>query len=173
MLVVAVAFALVFLFRDLQVLAMAKVRTAVRFFGYILLITGGVATFGWLSGGQPAWIERRFALGAIVVQLVELMIAWFLRNYSLGRYNWFGCILPAPAFLLMLYFLGWEIQAFFPGSPVFTAVAIVTVVWVFIVIALASVLYAFGDPWEDRRFATDFAMMTGCTAVVFLPIWLS
>jgi hypothetical protein len=173
MLIVAVTFALVFLFRDLQILSMTKQPTGGRFIGYVLLITVGVVIFGWLSGGQPGWIEHRFALGAIIVQLLELLAALFLRFYNLGRYGWFGCLLPAPAFLLVVYFLGWELQALLPGSGVFSAVAIVTGVWVFVVITLASILYAFDNPWEDRRFATDFAMVAGCTAVVFVPIWLS
>ena len=172
MLIVAVTFALVFLFRDLQILSMTKHPAGVRFIGYALLITVGVITFGWFSNGQPAWIERRFALGAIIVQLLELIAAWFLRVYNLGRYGWIGCILPAPAFLLALYFLGWELQALLPGSSVFSAVAIVTGVWLFLVLTLASILYTFDNPWEDMRFATDFAMMAGCTALVFVPIWL-
>ena len=141
--------------------------------GYALLITVGVLIFGWLSKGQPAWIERRFALGAIIVQLMELIAASFLRVYNLGRYGWFGCILPAPAFLLALYFLGWELQTLLPGSGIFSAVAIVTGFWLFRVLVLASVLYTFDNPWEDRRFGTDFAMMAGCTALVFVPIWRS
>lgn len=173
MFIVAVAFALVFLFRDLQVLSMARVPAIVKFAGYSLITAAGVVVFGWLSGGQPALIERRFGLGAIVAQFLELSAALFLQNYRLGRYGWFGCVLPAPAFLLVVYFLGWELQTVFPGSGAFTAVALVTGLWICIVIVLTSVLYAFNNPWEDRRFATDFAMMTACTAVVFFPIWLS
>ena len=152
---------------------MARVPVGVRFVGYVFLTTVGVIMFGWVSGGQPAWIERRFALGAIAVQLLELIAALFLRVYSLGRYCWFGCMLPAPAFLLVVYFLGWEVQALLPGSGVFSAVAIVTGVWFCLVVLLASILFTFDNPLEDRRFATDFAMMAGCTAVVFVPIWLS
>ena len=150
MLVVAIAFALVFLFRDLQVLSIARVPVGVRFIGYIFLITAGVAIFGWLNGGRPGWIERRFAVGAIIVQLLELIAVWFLRLYDLGRYGWLGCLLPAPAFLLSLYFLGWQLQALLPGSGAFSAVAIVTTVWLCLVIILASVLHAFDDCWEDR-----------------------
>ena len=173
MLIVALAFALVFLFRDLQILSMARAPAGVRFTAYVLVTTAGVIIFGWLSGGQPAWIERRFALGAIIVQLLELLAALVLRLYNLGRHAWFGCVLPAPAFLLVVYFLGWQLQAFLPASSPFLAVATVTGVWLFLVITLASILYVFDNPLEDRRFATDFAMMAGFTGVVFVPIWLS
>jgi hypothetical protein len=152
---------------------MASVPARVKFLVYALLITAGAAIFGWLSGGQPAWVERRFAMGAIVVQIVELVAAWFLRSYDLGRYSWFGCILPAPAFLLALYFLGWELRASIPGTGLYTAMAFITAAWLGLVIILAGVLHAFDNPFEDRRFATDFALMTGCTAAVFVPICLS
>jgi len=48
-----------------------------------------------------------------------------------------------------------------------------TAVWVFVVITLASILYAFDNLRQARRFSTDFAMMVGCTAVVIVPIRLS
>ena len=44
--------------------------------------------------------------------------------------------------------------------------------WALIVAGLASALSFMREPWEDRKFATDFAMLTSCTALIFVPFGL-
>ena len=74
---------------------------------------------------------------------------------------------------MALYAFALEIQNRVLNVDVFRAAGIVTVVWLLLVGGLASVFYWLDDPSEDRKFATDFAIMTTCTAIVFVPFWLS
>src|SRR5450432_1887810 len=98
MLIVAISFAVIFLFRDVQILAVQDRKlVAVRFGTYAILLLTGMAIFASLTGSRPAWTDRRFALGAIAVQLSELMIGFALQRYAMGRHKWIGCILPSPA----------------------------------------------------------------------------
>jgi hypothetical protein len=169
-LIVAFAFAVIFLFRDVQVLAVPARRTFTGRLGiYALLLLAGIAIFATLADGRPAWTGRRFALGAIAVQLLQLAITLVLRYVSSGQFGWIGSILPSPAFLMALCALAFEIQSGLLDVNSFAAVEIVTLVWLVIVGGLAAALCWFDNPWEDRKFASDFAMMTGCTAVIFVP----
>jgi hypothetical protein len=171
MLIVALAFTVIFLFRDLQILAVPTRRIlSVRFASYAILLLAGTAIFVTLTGERPAWTGGRIALGAIAVQVSQLMIILLLKSYSAGRYRWIGCILPAPAFLMSLYFLAFVIQnALLDVEPAVT-IAIATAVWLVIIGGLAAVLCWLDKPRDDREFATDFAMMTTCTAAVFVPV---
>jgi hypothetical protein len=169
-LIVALAFAVIFLFRDVQVLAVPARKTfAVRLGIYAVLLLAGTAIFASLTAGRAAWTGRRFALGAIVVQLSQLTIGLVLQHFSAGRFGWIGSILPSPAFLMALCALAFEIPNGLLDVDAFTAVAILTLAWFVIVGGLAATLCWLDNPWEDRKFACDFAMMTTCTAVIFVP----
>lgn len=169
MLVVAVAFALVFLFRDLQILSLAERPPLVsRLAAYAVLLAAGVAIFGRLG----VWTHPRFARGAIVVQILELICALLLRRRTREWRGWIGFILPAPAFLMAIYALGSQLQNTLPHLSSSDSVEIVTGAWLLTVAVLAAILRRLDNPWEDRKFAGDFAMMAGCTAVVFVPFVL-
>jgi hypothetical protein len=173
MVIVAVVLAVIFLFRDLQILVVQDRRLlAVRFGIYALLLVTGLAIFAEWAGSGPAWTEPLFARGAIFVQLLELTIGMALHRYALGRYGWIGCVLPAPAFLFGLCTFGLEVQGRLQ-SDASSAMELVTGAWLLVVGVLAVILYRMNNPWEDRKFAREFAMMSSCTALIFAPFWLS
>jgi len=174
MLIVSLAFAVVFLFRDAQVLAAhGRIRPLIRFGIYLPLILLGMTALVRSTGALSGWTDRRFALGAIAVQLIELMIAFVFRRPGLNRHSWIACILPSPAFLVVLYALSLEIRETLHAASVVAAVEIVTISWLLIVATLTSILCWMKNPGEDRQFVTDFAMMTSCTALIFVPFGLS
>src|ERR1035438_9978661 len=113
MLIVAVVFAIVFLFRDVQVLAIRDRTIAARFAGYAVLLVAAVALMAGSGDARPgilySWTQRRFALAAVMVQLAELTLGFALRRFAMGRYSWIGCVLPAPAFLVVLFALSFAI----------------------------------------------------------------
>jgi hypothetical protein len=173
MLIVALSFAVIFLFRDVQILAVQDRRLlAIRLGTYAILLLTGIAIFANLMGSRSGWTDRRFAFGAIVVQLSELIIAFALKRYSLWRHYWIGCVLPSPAFLVALCALGFEVQIRLLDVDSVTALAVVTATWLLLVGGLVSTLCWLNNPWEDRKFASDFAMMTSCTALIFVPFGL-
>jgi hypothetical protein len=55
------------------------------------------------------WTKRRFALAAVLIQLAELGLALALRKWEGGRHRWVGCILPCPAFLVVLFTLSFAV----------------------------------------------------------------
>jgi hypothetical protein len=176
MLIVGIAFAVVFLFRDMQILAVKGWRIlAMRFVCYALLLLTGLALFsgsGFIDA--PArWTERQFAFTAIFVQLLELAVALALKRYAMGRYSWLGFILPAPAFLVALGIISLEVQSRVFSVGAIGALNIVVIAWLFVVGGLVAVLCWLDDPWMDRKFASDFALMTSCTALIFFPFGLS
>lgn len=174
MLIVSLAFAAVFLFRDAQVLALQnRARLSIRFGIYAPLVVLGMILLVLLTGALSGWTDRRFALGAIAVQLVELMLAFAFRRSGLSGHSWIGCVLPSPAFLVALYALSLDIRGILHAASVVAAVEFVTISWLLIVAVLASVLCRMKNPGEDRQFVTDFAMMTSCTVLIFLPFGLS
>lgn len=175
MFVVAVAFVAVFFFRDVQILVTEDRKLLqVRLGVYAALLAIGTAAFEGAVGSQPGWMERRFALWAMVIQLAELAIALLLERYHLlGRHSWVGCILPCPAFLVALWILSFEYQYRHPGADGISIMKIVLVAWLLIVAGVTSALSLMKDPWGDRTFAADFALMTSCTALIFVPFGLS
>jgi hypothetical protein len=178
MLIVLLAFTIVFLFRDAQVLAIRDHRALLaRFAGYALLLAAAVTLIAGSGDASPgllhAWTQRRFATVAVLVQLAELALGFALRRFALGRYSWIGCVLPAPAFLVVLFALSFAIQDHFVAIDATTAVEIATAGWLALVGGVVMVLNWIDNPWEDRKFTNDFALMTSCTALVFVPFSLS
>jgi hypothetical protein len=176
MLIVALVFLLVFLFRDVLVLASRDRMIVARFAGYALLLALTVALMAGSGDARPgilySWTKRRFALIAVWVQVAELLLGVALRRFALGRYSWIGCILPAPAFLVAIFALSFAIQNRFIALDTSAAVKIVTAIWLVLVGGLVMVLHLIDNPLEDRKFATDFALMTSCTALIFVPFGL-
>lgn len=164
MLIVALVFAVVFICRDVQVLTTTDGKApGARFALYAALILSATAVVADLD-----WTKRRFALAAVLIQLAEVGLALALRMWKGGRYRWVGCILPCPAFLAVLFALSFAIQdAVFQLSAI-AAAEIVTVCWLGIVGALALLLFT-KEESADRQFVDDFALMTSCTALIFVP----
>jgi hypothetical protein len=176
MLVVVLVFTAVFLFRDVQVLAIREGAAPMRFAGYAMLLVAAVAMMAGTGNVSPgilhAWTRREFAFVAVLVQLVELAAGFALRRFALGRYSWIGCVLPAPAFLVILFASSFAIQNRFIAVDATSAVEVVTAFWLTLVGGIVMVLKWFDNPWEDRKFARDFALMTSCTALIFVPFGL-
>jgi hypothetical protein len=176
MLIVALVFTVVFLFRDVQVLAIRDRAVLTRLAGYALLVVAAVALLAGSGDARPgilySWTQRKFALAAVLVQLAELAVGLALRRIALGRFSWIGCVLPAPAFLVVLFALSFAIQDRFIAIDATAAVEIVTAIWLVLVGGIVLVLNWIDNPWEDRKFASDFALMTSCTALIFVPFGL-
>src|SRR5579863_3592305 len=119
-----------------------------------------------------AWTQRKFASVAVLVQLAQLGAGFALRRFALGRYSWIGCVLPAPAFLVVLFALSFVVRDRFVAIDATAGVQIVTAIWLALVGGIVMVLNRIDNPWQDRKFASDFALMTSCTALVFLPFSL-
>jgi hypothetical protein len=165
MFIVALVFAIVFLFRDVQVLAVQNPKVlGARFSVYALLVACAMGIFAGtgesVSGIFYTWTERRFAMAAVIIQLIELAIGIWLRRFALGQHSWLGCILPSPAFLIALIIVTYGLQQ---------TLLNVTAVWLALVGSLAFLLHRLDNPLEDRKFAADFALMTSCTALIFVP----
>lgn len=178
MLIVLPCVMIVFLFRDVQVLAIRDHGALLaRFAGYALLLATAVALMaGSGDAGSRilhAWTQRKFASIAVMVQLAELALGFALRRFALGRYSWIGCVLPAPAFLVALFALSFAIQDRFVALDPTSSVEIATALWLALVGGIVLVLDWVDNPGEDRKFTIDFALMTGCTALVFVPFSLS
>jgi hypothetical protein len=177
MLIVALVFTIVFLFRDVQVLAIRDRTILARFAGYAALLVAAVALMAGSGDARPgilhSWTQRKFAFIAVLVQLAELALGFVLRRFAPGRYSWIGCVLPAPAFLVVLFASSFAIQDRFIAIDATAAVEIVTAIWLALVGGIVMVLNWIDNPWEDRKFATDFALMTSCTALIFVPFGLS
>jgi hypothetical protein len=176
MLIVALAFITVFLLRDVQVLAVRDRAVLMRFAGYAALLVVAVAIMAGPGEARPgilhSWTQRQFALIAVLVQLAELAVGFALRRFALGRYSWIGCVLPAPAFLVVIFGLSFAIGNWFIAIDATTAVEIVTALWLALVGGVVMLLNWIDNPWEDRKFAGDFALMTSCTALIFVPFGL-
>jgi len=176
MLILALVFTIVFLFRDVQILAIRGRTLFTRFAGYALLLVAAVAMMAVSGDAGPgilhSWTQRKFALAAVLVQLAELAVGFALRKFALGRYSWIGCVLPAPAFLVVLFAMSFAIQDRFIAIDATAAVEIVTAIWLALVGGIVMVLNRIDNPWEDRKFANDFALMTSCTALIFVPFGL-
>src|SRR5580704_13768599 len=157
MLIVALVFTVVFLFRDVQVLAIRDRAVLTRFAGYAVLLVAAVALMAGSGDAGPgilhSWTQREFAFAALLLQLAELVMGLALRKFALGRYSWVGCVLPAPAFMVALFALSFAIQDRFIAIDATAAVEMVTAIWLAIVGGLVLALNRFDNPWEDRKFA--------------------
>jgi hypothetical protein len=174
MVIVLAAFAVVFFYRDTHALAAVdRKQLMARFACYaVLLLAAGAIMAGSVQVPRAihfAWTRKRCALAAVSVQLVELAIALLLRKLRGGRHGWIGCILPCPAFLAGLSALTFAVQGRFSGLGAVAASEIVTGCWLALVAALALPLSAREDSSADRTFVGDFALMTSCTALIFVP----
>ncbi|HEY3827167.1 MAG TPA: hypothetical protein VGL82_21580 [Bryobacteraceae bacterium] len=166
-------FALIFLMRDSQVLALRDgAGIAARLAVYCILQVGAITllvAFGETgSGVSRFWTDRRFALTAVFIQLTELGIAFALRTFKRGRFSWIGWMLPSPAFLIALLSLSFVLQEELLLSPL-VAVQTATLSWLSLVCAGSISLNHLGSTWDDSVFAGDFALMTGCMAFIFVP----
>jgi hypothetical protein len=143
MLIVAPVFMIVFLFRDVQVLAIRDRSMLARFAVYALLLVAAVALIEGSGDARPeilhGWTQRRFAFIAVLVQLAELAVGFALRRVVLGQYSWVGCVFPAPAFLVSLFAFSFAIQDYFVVDTA-AAVEIVTVVWLALIGGIVVVL---------------------------------
>jgi hypothetical protein len=166
-------FALIFLMRDSQVLALRDgAGITARYAVYSVLQVGGITllvVFGETgSGVSRFWTDRRFALTAVLIQLAELGIAFALRTFKRGRFSWIGWMLPSPAFLIALLGLSFVLQQALVLSPL-VAVQTAMVFWLSLVYAGSIWLNHFGSTWDDSTFIGDFALMTGWMALIFVP----
>jgi hypothetical protein len=146
---------------------------AFRFITYAALLLSVMAIFIVLAHGHPVWAGKHFALGAIAVQCLQVAVIVVLNRYFMGRFAWLACILPCPAFLMSLCALALELQNSLPVANSIDAIELVTVAWLILVGALATWLSRVDNPWDDPVFANDFAMMSSCTAVIFVQFWLA
>ncbi len=173
MLIVALTFAVVFVCRDVQVLTNTDGKAlGTRFALYAALILAATAAVAGLDYLRPeiayGSTKRRFALAAVLIQLAEVGLALALRRWEGGRHRWIGCILPCPAFLAVLFALSFAIRDAVARLSTIAAAEIVMVCWLGIVGALALLLFT-KEESADRQFVDDFALMTSCTALIFVP----
>jgi hypothetical protein len=171
MLIVVLAFAVVFICRDVQVLTTTDRKAlGARFAFYAALILAATAIVAVIGDVRPeivyAWAKRRFALAAVLIQLAELGLALALRRWEGGRHRWVGCILPCPAFLVVLFALSFVIQHAVVRLNAIAATGVVTACWLTLI---ASLALRAKEGSTDRKFADDFALMTSCTALIFVP----
>jgi hypothetical protein len=171
MVIVVIAFALVFLYRDVHVLVAADRRAlVVRFAAYAALLLLAMAIIGWFGSSQYGWTRKRFAVAAVLIQLAEVGLALALRQQKGGRYCWIGSILPFPALPVGLFALSFSIRHMFTELGANLATQIVTGSWLLLVAALAALLSAKeSEESTYRRFVDDFALLTSCTAFIFVP----
>ncbi len=171
MLIVVIAFAVIFLYRDVHVLVAADRRALMtRFTAYAALLLAAMAIVGWFGGSQYIWTRKQFALSAVLIQLAELGLALTLRKWQGGRFCWIGAILPFPALPIGLFALSFSIRHMFTELGATLATQLVTGFWLILVAALAALLSAKQQEESTyRRFVNDFALLTSCTAFIFVP----
>jgi hypothetical protein len=73
---------------------------------------------------------------------------------------------------VVLFALSFAIQDCFIALDTISSVEIVTAAWLALVGGLVMTLNLVNNPLEDRKFANDFALMTSCTALIFVPFGL-
>jgi hypothetical protein len=173
MAIILIVFGLVFLIRDAQVLALrdgvSVTRRLVAYgtlqFAAIVLVTSlGVGTGSW-----RAWTDRRFALTCVVIQAAEFGVAWLLGKVAGGRFNWVGWMLPSPVFVVALLGLRFALERGLLLSPM-AAIQMAILLWLLLVSLTAMLLSRVGGEREDTAFAGDFALVTNCAALIFVPI---
>jgi hypothetical protein len=166
MLILLLVFFGVFFCRDVQILAMQGPAFGSRFAIYALFQTAGMAM-------AAAWPMPRFAWAGVLIQLAELAVAVALARWASGRFSWIGWMLPSPAFLLTLYGFSLAVQRVLLHLELYRSLAMVTVVWLVLAGGAGLWLSSAESTPEDRRFVSDLAMMTSCTALVFIPLGLA
>ena len=171
MVIVAIAFAVVFLYRDVHALVAVDRRAQMaRFAAYAALLLAAMAIIGWFGGSQYGWTRKGFALAAVLIQLSEVGLALALRKRKGGRYCWIGSILPFPALPVGLFTLSFSARHMFTEVGATLATPIVTGTWLLLVGALAALLSAKQEEESTyRKFVDDFALLTSCTAFIFVP----
>jgi hypothetical protein len=171
MIITVIAFAVIFLYRDVHALAAANRRALMRRSAtYAALLLAAMALMACFGGSQYVWTRKRFALAAVLIQLAELGLAFALRWWKHGRYYWIGSILPFPALPAGLFALTFSIRHTFPALGATLAAQIVTGAWLILVAVLAVLLS--GNQQEEltyRKFVNDFALLTSCTSFIFVP----
>jgi hypothetical protein len=165
MLIVLLVFFGVFFCRDVQGLAMPGPAFGWRLAIYALLQVGGVALLS-------EWRTARFAWAGVLIQLVEVAVAIALTRSASGRYAWLAWMLPSPAFLLMLYGLSLVLRQTMMNAGPSQALAIATSAWLVMTGGAGWLLSHADSTAEDRKFVCDLALMTSCTALVFIPLGL-
>ena len=145
---------------------------AARLAVYFVLQVGAIALMADLCKTWPgisnAWTDRRFALAAVLVQLAEVGIAFALRRFATGRFCWVGFIVPSPVLLIALFGLSFALQDGLLLSPG-AAIQMATLSWLSLVFVAAIFLNRVDSESEDANFTADFALLTGCTAMLFVP----
>ena len=171
MIIIVITFALVFLYRDIHVLVAADRKALIaRFAAYATLLLVAMAIMSWFDGSQYIWTRKRFALAAVSIQLAEVGLALVLRKWKGGRYCWIGSILPFPALPVGLFALSFSIRHMFTELGATLATQIVTGSWLILVAALAALLSAKQEEEPAyRKFVNDFALLTSCTSLIFVP----
>jgi hypothetical protein len=157
MVFVLAIFAFVYLMRDAQVLALeGRAGMPARFVVYSAMQLTGVALMVAVLGTTPdisrAWTDRWFAIACVLIQFAELVAAWLLPQNR----RWVGWILPSPVLLVALFALPLNLRT-------------TTLLWLAFVGGASALLARAGKEWEDPAFTADFAMLTGCTALLFVP----
>lgn len=165
MVFVLAVYALVFLMRDVQVLALDDgLKMPARFVIYCGLQFAGaalmIACAGTSAAVSRAWTDRYFALTCVAIQIAEVLVAWSLRRLLSGRLRWIGWTLPSPVLLVALFAL---------SSALHMSPQAAILLWLALVYAASRLLGRAGEAWEDADFTADFAMLTGCTALLFVP----
>jgi hypothetical protein len=166
-------FASIFLLRDAQVLAVRdRASTALRLVVYSALQLGAIALMTDFCGTWPdiwrAWTDQRFAGAAVLIQIAEAGIACVLRRVASGRFSGVGWMLPSPVFLIALLGLSFALQDGLRLSPG-SATQIAALLWLSLVSAATVFLNCLNSVSEDSKFTGDFALLTGCTALIFVP----
>jgi hypothetical protein len=164
MLIVLLVFFGVFFCRDVQVLAMQGPAFGSRFSIYALLQIAAIALMTELR-------MTRFAWTGLAIQLAELAVAIALRRCASGRHSWIGWMLPSPIFLLTLYGLSLVIRDNLIPEP-YQALALATSAWLVLVGGAGWLFNRTTCTPEDRKFISDAALITSCTALVFIPVGL-
>jgi hypothetical protein len=174
MLFVLLIFALVYVFRDGQVLAVKnRLRFSSRFAVYAAIQLAAVAIMILSTEPRPGiantWTRRPFAVAALLIQAGELGIALLLRKLAGGEFAWIGCTLPSPVLLVALFSARFAMQNVWIVLDPSAALGIVTGVWLVAVSVCAFIFGQVERDADDPKFAGDFALMTSCTALVFVP----
>jgi hypothetical protein len=174
MLIVLLVFLAVFFCRDVLVLAIQSPQHfAPRFAIYCVLQLGAMALLvqAWTLTRYDSGTTR-FAWAAIGIQLAELAAAIILTRLGAGRFSWLGWLLPPPALSVALFGATLLIRArLVAAEPASIALPVVGL-WLCLVGGPAFLLNRIDKMSGDSKFVTDFALLTSCTALVFVPFGL-